>query len=202
MGLPFGRATQPGLVFLGRHQPLVVIDERVRHRLQAKVGLDLSCEVACLVDKARRADELHIAECQIGHRMIGEAKTRLGDPPHQRAAAGHSGHVPGVCSSTLLICGWIPRLGERQAYWIWLKRCGRLSEVASPPTNTNSFKVQVPVCGNIASLVYFVVVYIRQSASIAPGQRAAACEVWVVGMRLLSIHFSGATVSDVKTTLQ
>jgi len=67
---------------------------------------------------------------------------------------------------------------------------------------TNSFRVQVPVCGNIASLVYFVVVYIRQSASIAPGQRAAACEVWVVGMRLLSIHLSGATVSNVKTTLQ
>ena len=67
MGLPFGqRATQPGLVFLGRHQPLVVIDERVRHRLQAKVGLDLSCEVECLVNKPRRADEVHIAECQIG----------------------------------------------------------------------------------------------------------------------------------------
>src|SRR5271168_3047666 len=90
----------------------------------------------------------------------------------------------------------MPRLGERQAYWIWLKRGGRLSEVASPPTSTNSFKVQVPVWGNIASLVYLVVVYIRQSASIAPGHRAAACEVCVVGRRLLSIHFSGATVSD------
>src|SRR6516165_287856 len=79
----------------------------------------------------------------------------------------------------------MPRLGERHAYWIWLKRGGRLSEVASPPTSTNSFRVQVPVCGNIASLVYLVVVYIRQSASIAPGQRAAACEVWVVGIQAL-----------------
>ena len=96
----------------------------------------------------------------------------------------------------------MPRAGERQAYWIWLKRGGRLSEVASPPTNTNSFRVQVPVCGNIASLVYLVVVYIRQSASTAPGQRAAACEVWVVGIKLLSIHFSGSTVSKVKTALQ
>jgi hypothetical protein len=60
----------------------------------------------------------------------------------------------------------------------------------------------VPVCGNIASLVYLVVVYIRQSASIAPGQRAAACEVCVVGIRLLSIHFSGSVVSKVKTALQ
>src|SRR5262252_4898124 len=79
----------------------------------------------------------------------------------------------------------MPRLGERQAYWIWLKRGGRLSDVASPPTSTNSFRVQVPVCGNIASLVYLVVAYIRQSASIAPGQRAAACELCVVGIRLL-----------------
>ena len=46
------------------------------------------------------------------------------------------------------------------------------------------------------------VVYIRHSASIAPGQRAAACEVCVVGMRLLSIHFSGSTVSKVNTALQ
>ncbi len=96
----------------------------------------------------------------------------------------------------------MPRLGERQAYWIWLKRGGRLSEVASPPTSTNSFRVQVPVCGNIASLVYLVVVYIRQSASIAPGQRAAACEVCVVGIRPLSIHVSGSVVSKVKTALQ
>src|SRR5271167_2330048 len=105
-------------------------------------------------------------------------------------------------SSTLYICCWMPRLGERQAYWIWLKRGGRLSEVASPPTSTNSFRVQVPVCGNIASLVYLVVVYIRQSASIAPGQRAAACDVCVVGNRLLSIHLSGVVVLKVKTTLQ
>jgi len=73
----------------------------------------------------------------------------------------------------------MPRLGERQA---WLKRGGRLSEVASPATKS----VQVPVRGNIASFVYFlVVVYIRQRASIALGQRAAACEVCVVGVRLV-----------------
>jgi hypothetical protein len=37
----------------------------------------------------------------------------------------------------------MPRLGERQAYWIWLKSGGKLSEVTSPPAKTNSFKVQV-----------------------------------------------------------
>ena len=42
----------------------------------------------------------------------------------------------------------------------------------------------------------------QADASIAPGQRAAACEVCVVGMRLLSIHFSGTMVSNVNTTLQ
>ena len=44
-----------------------------------------------------------------------------------------------------------------------------MSAVASPAAMMNSLRVQVPVCGNIDSLVYLVVVYIRQSASIAPG---------------------------------
>src|SRR5215472_99908 len=96
----------------------------------------------------------------------------------------------------------MPSIGERQAYWIWLKRGGRLSEVASPAAITNSLSVQVPVCGNIASFVYFVIVYMRQSASMAPGHRAAVCEVCRVGTRLLSIQVSGATVSKVNTTLQ
>src|SRR5215469_17534179 len=96
----------------------------------------------------------------------------------------------------------MPSSGERQAYWIWLKRGGRLSEVASPAAITNSLSVHVPVCGNIASFVYLVMVYIRQSASMAPGQRAAVCEVCFVGTRLLSIHFSGVSVSKLNTTLQ
>ncbi len=96
----------------------------------------------------------------------------------------------------------MPSTGARHEYWIWLKRGGRLSEVASPPAMMNSLSVQVPVRGNIASLVYFVMVYIRQSASMAPGQRAAACEVCRVGTRLLSIHVSGSSVSKVNTALQ
>src|SRR5437764_1012080 len=92
--------------------------------------------------------------------------------------------------------------GERQEYWIWLKRGGRLSEVASPAASTNSFSVQVPVWGNIASLVYLVVVYIRQSASIAPGQRAVAWARPWVGTRLVSIQRSGSRHWKVKTALQ
>src|SRR5262244_1650119 len=204
VGLPFRhRAAQAGLVFLWRHQPFVVIKEGVRHRRDAESGLDLMCKVACLVGKARRADELHVPECQFRHHVIGEPDARLGDPSHRSATTGHGSNVPSVVFEHVVnLLLWMPRLGERQAYWIWLKRGGKLSEVASAPTNTNSFKVQVPVCGNIASLVYLVVVYIRQSASIAPGHLAAACEVCVVGRRLLSIHFSGSTVSKVKTTLQ
>ena len=96
----------------------------------------------------------------------------------------------------------MPSVGARHEYWIWLKRGGRLSEVASPAAMTNSLSVQVPVCGNIASLVYFVMVYMRQSASMAPGQRAAACELPPAGTRLLSIQSSGWSVSKVKTALQ
>jgi hypothetical protein len=81
----------------------------------------------------------------------------------------------GVVSEHLVDSLLDGQVGERQLYWIWAKRGGRLSEVASPPAITNSFKVHVPVCGNMASLVYFVVVYIRHSASMAPGVRAAAC---------------------------
>src|SRR5687768_6949001 len=96
----------------------------------------------------------------------------------------------------------MPSVGPRHEYWIWLRRGGRLSDVASPATITNSFNVQVPVCGNIASLVYFVLVYISISASIAPGQRAAAWELPRVGSRSLSIHASGSRHSKVNTMLQ
>src|SRR5215467_6799913 len=97
---------------------------------------------------------------------------------------------------------WIARSGERQEYWIWLRRGGRLSEVASPPARTNSLSVQVPVWGNIASLVYFVVVYIRQSASIAPGQRAVAWAPPPEAGRSCAIQPSGVRHSKVKTALQ
>src|SRR5579859_4997982 len=95
---------------------------------------------------------------------------------------------------------WISSNGERQEYWICANRGGRLSEVASPAASTNSFNVHVPVCGNIASLVYFVVVYIRHNASIAPGHRAVACGP-ADGSSDVSIHVSGSGVSKVNTTL-
>lgn len=96
---------------------------------------------------------------------------------------------------------WISSSGERHEYWICANRGGRLSDVASPAASTNSLRVQVPVCGNIASLVYLVVVYIRHSASIAPGQRAVACGP-ADGSSEASIHVSGSGVSKVNTTLQ
>jgi hypothetical protein len=63
----------------------------------------------------------------------------------------------------------------RRAHALHVNRGGKLSEVASPPTMMNSLSVHAPAWGYIASFVYFVVVYIRQSASIAPGHRAMAC---------------------------
>ena len=63
----------------------------------------------------------------------------------------------------------------------------------------NSFRVHAPECGNIASLVYLVVVYIRHRASMAPGQRAVACEEVRIGSSDLSIQVSGASVSNVNT---
>src|SRR3954451_1484378 len=97
--------------------------------------------------------------------------------------------------------------GERQEYGIWLIRGGRLSEVASPAASTNSLSVQVPECGNIASLVYFVIVYIKQSASIAPGTRAVIWELAALsevdfGEVCCPPQFSGWPHSKVKTALQ
>src|SRR5919108_724550 len=69
----------------------------------------------------------------------------------------------------------IASVGARLAYWIWLKLGARLSEVACPAARIASLIVQVPVCGSIASLVYFEAVYIRQTASMAPGARAEVC---------------------------
>src|SRR5215204_1276863 len=102
---------------------------------------------------------------------------------------------------------WTSRRGDRQEYWIWAKRGGRLSEVASPAARTNSFRVQVPVCGNIASLVYLVMVYMSMSASMAPGTRAtmweeAALSSEVRGELLCAPQRSGWAHSKVKTALQ
>ena len=47
--------------------------------------------------------------------------------------------------------------------------------VASPVPSRASLSVQVPVCASIDSFVYFVVVYIRHRASLAPGARATVC---------------------------
>src|SRR5215813_1837303 len=66
----------------------------------------------------------------------------------------------------------ISKVGQRLAYWIWLKLGARLSAVAWPAARIASLMVQVPVCGSIDSLVILLVMYIRQTASIAPGARA------------------------------
>src|SRR5215211_3239394 len=86
-------------------------------------------------------------------------------------------------------------------------RGGRLSVVASSSASTNSLIVQVPVCGNIASLVYFVIVYIKQSASIAPGTRAVIWELAALsavdfGEVCCPLQFSGWADSKVKTALR
>ena len=77
-------------------------------------------------------------------------------------------------SSTRKICSWMPSDGDRHEYWIWLMRGGRLSDVHWPATMMNSLSVHVPVCGNMASFVYLVVVYMRHTASVAAGARATA----------------------------
>ena len=65
-------------------------------------------------------------------------------------------------------------VGARIAYWIWPKPGAMLSAVAWPAVRMNSFSVQLPLCGSMDSFIIFDVVYIRQTASIAPGARAAA----------------------------
>jgi hypothetical protein len=54
----------------------------------------------------------------------------------------------------------------------------------------------------MASLVYFVVVYIRHMASMAPGVLAAACGLAEPGVPTGSSQPSGSTHSNVKTALQ
>ncbi len=51
-----------------------------------------------------------------------------------------------------------------------------LSAVACPATGMNSFMLQLPVRGSIDSFRSLELVYIRHTASIAPGARAMA---WV-----------------------
>src|ERR1700746_694726 len=61
------------------------------------------------------------------------------------------------------------RVGHRLAYCIWLKPGARLSAVAWPPARIASLMVQVPVWGSIASFVILLVMYMRHTASMAPG---------------------------------
>ena len=52
------------------------------------------------------------------------------------------------------------------------------------------------------SFVYLPVVYIRHSASIAPGARAFVCALPPLAARLIAAHVSGASHSKVYTLLQ
>ena len=49
-----------------------------------------------------------------------------------------------------------------------------MSEVHCPAIMMNSFSDHKPVWGSMASFVYFVMVYIMQTASMAAGHLAAA----------------------------
>jgi hypothetical protein len=53
-----------------------------------------------------------------------------------------------------------------------------LSAAACPAMGMNSFSVQLPAWGSIDSFIIFEFVYIKHTASIAPGARAIAC-AWV-----------------------
>src|SRR5262245_26385451 len=94
------------------------------------------------------------------------------------------------------------RVGARLAYWIWAKFGARLSAVAWPAARIVSLIVHVPVWGSIASLVYFDVVYIKQTASMAPGDRA---DVWGLALSErapMATHRSGWGHSNVYILLQ
>src|SRR5882672_8513466 len=95
----------------------------------------------------------------------------------------------------------IASVGARLAYWIWLKLGARLSEVAGPAAMMASLMVQVPVCGSMASLVYFEAVYIRQTASMAPGARAEVCGL-ALSLAPMAAHVSGCGHSNVYILFQ
>src|SRR5215469_13076618 len=95
----------------------------------------------------------------------------------------------------------ISRVGQRLAYWIWLKLGARLSAVAWPAARIASLIVQVPVCGSMDSLVILLVMYMRQTASMAPGARA---EVWAEAPSFSPMpdHSSGCGHSKLYMRLQ
>ena len=64
-------------------------------------------------------------------------------------------------------------VGARSEYWIWPMFGARLSAAARPADGDELVQAPVPVCGSIDSFMYFDDVYMRQTASIAPGARAA-----------------------------
>src|SRR5215470_19324460 len=101
-----------------------------------------------------------------------------------------------LLSSTAKMRSCMASVGARLAYWIWLKLGARLSEVAWPAARIASLIVQVPVCGSIASFVYFEAVYIRQTASMAPGARADVCGLALL-LAPIAAHPSGCGHSKV-----
>jgi hypothetical protein len=72
-----------------------------------------------------------------------------------------------------------------------------LSAVACPATRIASLSDHEPVCGSIASRVYFDVVYIRHTASRAAGARAAVWELITPSRPMAPIHVSGDSHSNV-----
>src|SRR5215510_3288828 len=109
--------------------------------------------------------------------------------------------IAATCSALLSrmekILSCIASVGALLAYWIWAKFGARLSAVAWPAPRIASLMVQVPVWGSIASLVYFEVVYIRQTASMAPGARAEVCGLALSPLAPMAAQPSGLSHSKV-----
>src|SRR5438309_11225946 len=81
-------------------------------------------------------------------------------------------------------------------------RGARLSAVACPATRIASFIVQWEVWGYMFSLVVLVVVYMRVTASSAPGDRGMACARFAPRRSAGSTQGSSSGHWKVNTTLQ
>src|SRR5699024_6013270 len=96
-------------------------------------------------------------------------------------------------SRTARTCSAISTSGVRHEYCNLATRCGRLSAVACPSVRMASEKLHPPVAGSIESSIVRLDVYICDSATLAPGARAAECEAGIgeFGSALESCQVSG-----------
>src|SRR4051812_36100349 len=94
-------------------------------------------------------------------------------------------------SSTSNTVSHMASVGPRIEYWICPMPGAMLSAAACPAIGMNSLSVQLPACGSIDSFIILEFVYIRQTASMAPGARAMAWAWVTVPAPMWACHVSG-----------